>query len=120
MMLNDIDTLHHNALGIAFLWKGQQTAERPKIQLVFRDTGLLLTKKELCTFYTEIEKTKGHGLPRPSCPQQMDCRALLLETPMGQLTFAVSPNELQLLGELVEGALFQLRLNGFLDEVLES
>ncbi|SIS88584.1 hypothetical protein SAMN05421766_104629 [Zobellia uliginosa] len=45
--MDDITPIYHNPFGVAFQWKRNTIKDIRKIQIVFRDTGLLLTEKEL-------------------------------------------------------------------------
>ena len=74
MMHNDINAIFHNDTGIAFLWKDQTAKKNGKIQLVFRDTGLLLNKKELVDFSQDIKKAIKTQPFRSDCKQNKNCR----------------------------------------------
>ncbi|PCJ95282.1 MAG: hypothetical protein COA50_08695 [Flavobacteriaceae bacterium] len=110
--MKDIDPIYSNGFGIAFQWKKGTSVHDEKIQMVFRDTGLLLSKKELLLFAKNIECTKNaHGLCGQCLKSDRDCRALLLDTPAPQVTMAVSQNELSAIQDLVEGTLFNMNLD---------
>ena len=88
-----------------------------KVQLVFRDTGLSFSHQELKEFSRCIAKTLESSQLCTNCSQDKNCRALLLETPVSQLSFAMSMQELKSLKELVEGTLFHLGLDHMLREI---
>ena len=117
-MNDDINIFYHNHLGIAFQWKRCDANDHKKIQLVFRDTGLLLDRKELELFSKHIEEAKNARPLCIDCKQNENCRALLLETPFPQLSFAVGHKELAAIGDLVNGTLFHLQLNNYLNGIL--
>ena len=41
---DDVNVIHYNDFGIAFNWKKNSFSSKNKIQLIFKDTGLLLSK----------------------------------------------------------------------------
>ena len=51
---DDISVIHYNDFGVAFNWKESTVFSKNKIQLVFKNTGLLLSKHQLFTFKSEI------------------------------------------------------------------
>lgn len=116
-MRNEIEALYENDIGIAFLWKEKALLKRQKIQLIFRDTGFLLTKKELHQFSEHIQNAIQTQPMCPDCKENENCRALLLETPLPRISFAISAKELLEVQELVDGTLFQLNLEGYLNNI---
>ena len=112
--MSNINPLYHNAFGVAFEWKRCPTKKMYKVQLVFRDTGLQLSLEELRQFAKTITTTLNNAPLCEHCGKDETCRALLLETPIHQVSFAMSLKELRALKELVEGTLFQLSLNNLL------
>lgn len=116
--MHDIDSIYHNTFGVAFYWKKNEVTHIEKIQFIFRDTGLLISKKELLQFSKHILCSKEQGKGCKDCPQNESCRSWLVDTPAPQVTFAMNFKELEALQDLVEGTLFQLNLNTILGEVL--
>lgn len=118
--MHDINPIYHNPFGIAFQWKRNSVKPIKKVQLVFRDTGLLLSMDELVRFSNSIKSTFEEGRQNlcQDCQNNDSCRSLLLDTPAPQVTLAVSKNELYAVQDLVEGTLFQLSLDNFLDGIL--
>ena len=112
--MDDINTFYYNDFGIAFQWKRSAAKHLKKIQLVFRNTGLLLSLDELIKFLNNIE----NALTRPTrcihCEDYKLCKSILVEAPNPQTSFAMSFNELQKLKDLVKGTLFQLGLDNLL------
>lgn len=118
--MKDIIPIYTNKFGIAFQWKRSDIKQFGKIQVVFRDTGLLLSKEELVQFAEHIKCAKnGRGFCE-NCSQQEDCRGLLLDTPAPQVTMAVSLNELDAIQDLVEGTLFHMNLDNYLDGICSN
>tara|TARA_R110000868_G_scaffold158589_4_gene386850 strand:+ start:59419 stop:59790 length:372 start_codon:yes stop_codon:yes gene_type:complete len=113
--MNDINTIYYNDFGITFQWKQSAGKDFRKIQLVFRDTGLFITQEELILFSYKIQR----ALARPSmcdeCTKEDSCKSHLLQTPLGQLSFAMTFQELSLANDLITGTIFQLRLDNMLE-----
>lgn len=116
--MQDIDLIYRNRLGIAFRWKRNSAINIKKVQLIFRDTGLLLSTAELAQFSGSIEKllNEGQQLLCKDCQEQGKCRSLLLDSPAPQVTFAVSYDEVLDLKDLVECTLFQVNLDSYLNK----
>lgn len=116
-MENDIYKLYHNSLGVAFKWKRSTAKDLKKVQLVFRNTGLFLTPKELIQFSKNIKKTLKEPLCCEECGNQNCRKTMLLEAPNPQTSFVMSYDELKQIDDLVEGACFQLNLNKLLENL---
>ncbi|WP_425235769.1 hypothetical protein [Ulvibacterium sp.] len=112
--MQDINPIYHNPFGVAFQWKRNSVKDINKVQLVFRDTGLLLSRKELKDFQKSIKYTMESYSLCQDCQQNESCRALLLDTPAPQVTLAVNKKELNAVHDLVAGTLFQLQLDHLL------
>lgn len=59
--MKDIHPIYNNNFGFAFRWKGNHHSTITKVQIVFRDTGLLLSKEELIRFSDNIKYTKENS-----------------------------------------------------------
>ncbi len=117
--MQEIDPIYHNHFGISFQWQGIGPKHRGKVQVVFRDMGLLLTQEELLQFSRNI-KSIHEGGPNGCghCSHKDNCRSLLLETPAPQVSLVVNSKELSAIDDLIEGTLFQLRLDQLLEGLL--
>ena len=111
--MQDIHPIYHNNFGVAFQWKRNSTKDIMKVQIVFRDTGLLLTKEELTQFSKNIKYTKYHSSLCANCTHNESCKALLVDSPAPQITFAMNAKELNGIHDLVEGTLFQMNLDNY-------
>lgn len=116
--MNEINIIYNNEVGIAFKWENGPTKKEKKVQLVFKDTGLLLNRKELYQFSKNISADLKNCTLCRDCKQKESHRSIILETPLPQLSFAVSHTELTAIGDLLDGTLFQLQLENSLDEIL--
>ncbi len=116
--MEDIELIYNNRLGIAFRWKSNSNKTTDKVQVIFRDTGLLLSKEELLLFSRNIDCVMGKGqqVLCKDCKNEGTCRSLLLESPVSQITFAVSYNEVVDLKDLIDNTLFQLNLTTYLSK----
>jgi hypothetical protein len=112
--MQDIDPIYHNKFGISFQWKGGSAKHTGKVQVVFRDTGLLLTREELLQFSRNIKCTQEGNMGCGNCVHNDSCRTLLLETPAPQVSLVINKKELHAIDDLVEGTLFQLQLDHLL------
>jgi hypothetical protein len=122
MKLNstDLNKIYSNDIGITFKWKGLSDGHPYNniINLVFNETGLHFNLIELYIFQQDIEKALNRPLPCES-KYPKECKSILLETPLSQLSFAMSYNDLVLMKELIEGSLFQIALSNILQNILE-
>lgn len=116
--MDDIKIIYYNDFGIAFKWKRCAVKNTKKIQLVFRNTGLLLTPKELIQFSKNIKKSLNQSLKCNECSNQNSCKFMLLEVPNAQTSFAMSYNELKKIDDLVNGTCFQLELNKLIENLI--
>ena len=106
--MENINTIYYNDYGIAFLWKKGSVKDHKRVQLVFRDTGLYLTTKQLVSFSSTIDKTISKPNMCKNCKDNDSCKSILLETPASQISFAMSYIELKQVQDLLKGTLFQL------------
>ncbi|WP_299604746.1 hypothetical protein [uncultured Aquimarina sp.] len=107
--MSAIDKIYSNKVGISFFWKKQQPKEKPKIQLVFRDIGFLLTLNELKDFSDACSITEQSQCCS-QCASHHNCRSLLLRTPSDKIDLAVSKEELEQIQELINGTIFRIEL----------
>ncbi len=118
--MQDINPIYHNSFGVAFQWKRNCIKDIKKIQLVFRNTGMLLSKEELMQFSRNIQHTREHSPLCQDCTQKESCRVLLLDSTAPQVSFAMNAKELDAIQDLVEGTLFQLDLDDYLKRVCKD
>lgn len=118
--MKDIHPIYHNNFGIAFQWKRNSVKDILKVQIVFRDTGLLLSKEELTQFSKNIKYTKDNGSLCADCTKNESCKALLVDSPAKQITFAMNAKELAAIEDLVEGTLFQMNLDSYLGGIIND
>lgn len=113
--MDDINTIYYNDFGIAFQWKRNLGKNSKKVQLVFKDTGMYLTPSELSQFSSKVERTLNNLCLCYDCKNKETCKSYLLQTPLGQLSFAMTFLELEKIRDLIKGTIFQLRLDNLLD-----
>ncbi|MDD7884764.1 hypothetical protein [Flavivirga sp. 57AJ16] len=114
--MEDINTIYYNNFGIAFHWKRCAVKDFKKVQLIFRDTGLLLTPNELVEFSKNIDWSLNNNCSCVDCMEYKARRSLLVEAPNPQITFAMSYTEIKEIQDLVKGTLFQMGLNKLLND----
>ncbi|TVZ16005.1 hypothetical protein JM81_2258 [Maribacter sp. MAR_2009_72] len=117
--MNDITPIYQNEYGIAFKWKPEKPSKTNKVQIIFRDTGLLLTKKEIHYFSKCIHDTlqSGNGNLCNDCQIKGECRSLLLNSPAHQVSFAVSYTEALKIKDLIDGTLFKIQLDAYFNDI---
>lgn len=115
--MKEIDLIYHNRFGVAFRWKPVAINGPGKVQLVFRDMGMLLTRRELQYFSECIRRAEKDRHSCNHCTQQETCRTLLVSTPAPQVTLALNVKELGAIGNLVNGCLFQLELEDLINDI---
>jgi hypothetical protein len=107
--MNAIDKIYSNELGISFFWKQEKHISTPKVQLVFRDIGFLLTLNELKDFSNSCTTTIESQCCS-QCKNSQQCRSLLLRTPSDKIDLAVSREEVHQIQELIKGTIFRVEL----------
>lgn len=118
--MEEIDVLYYNSLGITFNWKECSLKDKTKIQLIFRNTGLSLTLKQLRDFSKKIDTSLENPLVCSKCKEKNNCKSILLESCIDELTFSMSLEELNKIEDLVKGTLFQINLNNYLKKQMIS
>ena len=118
--MTDMNPIYYNQFGVAFQWRRNNIKDILKIQIVFRDTGLLLSKEELIQFSKNIKFTKENNMSCQDCMHNESCKALLVDSPAPQITFAMNTQELNAVDDLVTGTLFQMNLENYLDYLCEN
>ena len=114
--LDKVNKLHANKFGIAFTEKADDSLEK-KINILFNNTVLTFNEVELNIFLQDIENTLSFSSPG-SGKYTRYYKSNILETPVYQLRYVMSYNDLELIKDLVKGTLFQIELSGMLQELL--
>ncbi len=112
--MEDINIIYSNSFGMAFTWEKHTKQNIFKVQLVFRNTGMLLNKVELKQFSKHIKIALKNSLKCNGCCHKNKCKSLLLETPTEQVSFAMNQKELKDIDDLINGTLFHLDFNSLL------
>ncbi|MEC3906160.1 hypothetical protein VOI54_03970 [Tamlana sp. 2201CG12-4] len=113
--MDDINTIYYNDFGIAFQWKRCAARDLSKVQLIFRNTGLFLSKEELVRFCKNI-KAAFNNPDAYFCKQDSNYKTVLLQAPNTQTSFVMTLEELKNISDLVEGTVFQLGLDTLLEK----
>ncbi|WP_179338394.1 DUF6686 family protein [Winogradskyella ludwigii] len=109
--MNDIYKLYHNDFGIAFKWKNSPIKNTKKIQIVFGNTGLNLTNRQLTRLLKYITKILDNLELCEECKSDNSIKAILLETPSGMVSFAMSYIEINQMVDLLKGTIFQIEMD---------
>ncbi|GGX07275.1 hypothetical protein [Aquimarina muelleri] len=107
--MSAINKIYSNDLGISFFWKRDECISTPKIQLVFRDIGFLLSLPELKDFSDSCSATINSSCCS-QCENPQHCRSLLLRTPSDKIDLAVNRQELYQIRELINGTIYRVEL----------
>ncbi|WP_109302164.1 hypothetical protein [Aquimarina sp. AU474] len=114
--MNAIDKIYSNEMGISFFWKKEMNMAMPRVQLVFRDIGFLLTLNELKDFSDACSTTiQSHCCKECQDPQH--CKSLLLRTPSDKIDLAVNREEIHQIQELINGTIFRIELKLWVKEL---
>jgi len=118
--MNDIYRIYHNDIGIAFQWKKDiKNGFKDSIQVVFNNTGFYLNYKEIKEFYNKA-RVAHHLKQCNDCAHKGKCTSYLLQTPSDKIDLAVTKKELNLITDLLKGTLFQIELNGYINEICRN
>lgn len=110
--------MYSNSFGIALQWTERFSVEEDQVVLIFKNANLNLSYHELKFFRDEI--IEAIERPLTCCENSKDCSSIMLITPLPNLRFVFSYNELIQLEEVVSGALFQLNLSNYLNDILSD
>ncbi len=108
-IMNAIDKIYSNEMGISFFWKKEMHTSMPRVQLVFRDIGFLLTLNELKDFSDSCTTTIQSACCS-ECKDPQHCKSLLLRTPSDKIDLAVNREEIHQIQELINGTIFRIEL----------
>lgn len=106
--MENVDIIYQNDMAIAFRWKRCAIEYYKKINIVFNNTALHLTEKEVVIFETYITKALSRPHSCKDCCDGIPCRSMLLETPIPQISFSMSYVELLSIQDLIKKVLFEL------------
>ena len=100
--MDEVAIIYHNKLGIAFRWKNNlPNADPARIP------------EEIKRFSGNIQAAKYYNCG--NCSSEKSCRNILLRSPLEKMDFAVSAIELEQISDLIEGTLFKLNLENYLN-----
>ena len=114
--MHEIDPIYKNHFGLGFYWRKEDVVVRHAVQIVFRDIGFYLTKKEIVYFSKLVTEAKRRSECSLSC--QLDCcRSVLLKTPSQLVDLALNRKELEAVNDLLEGILFHIELREYIHKL---
>jgi uncharacterized protein YjaZ len=118
--MSDIRSIYHNDFGIAFQWKQDLAKNKHnQFQVIFRDTGFYLSLSKLEDFAKLVQQATNRNC-YANCKASNNCRSILLKTPASMVDLAVSREELESISDLIEGTLFQIKLDRYLKDVCSN
>jgi len=113
--MKQIEKIYGNDFGMAFFWVRNQSVLSDKVQLVFKETGFYFSHSEMRIFLDCINDSRKRNARCEDCEVKQQCAKFLLKTPYEPIDLAVSMKELELLDDLVKGALFRIELEHYLN-----
>lgn len=114
--MSAIEKIYSNELGISFFWKKDKHISTPKIQLVFRDIGFLLSLHELKDFSDSCSAAINSNCCS-QCKSSQNCRSLLLRTPSDKIDLAVNRKELHQIRELINSTIYRVELKYWIKDM---
>ena len=113
--MQELKQIYYNDSGTSFFWRKENEVLTDKVQLIFRETGFYFSRQELKLFQSCIDESYKLNNCCDDCELKNSCHKFLLKTPCAQIDLAVSMNELIAVKDLVEGTLFKINLDEYLN-----
>lgn len=117
--MKDIAQLYYNNFGVAFYWRKGGELLTDRVQMVFKETGFYLTENQLRSFADTISNSCPDDCCE-GCGIKMQCHKFLLKTPIPEIDMAVTLNEYLQIKDLVSGALFNIDLMSYLNDICKN
>ncbi|WP_306352103.1 hypothetical protein [Flavobacterium sp. '19STA2R22 D10 B1'] len=117
--MEQIEQIYFNEFGVSFYWKKGEETLSDRVQLVFKETGFYFSSEELDCFIDLIDASY-YRMKCEGCNFRNSCGKFLLKTPFEHIDLAVSVKELTEIKDLVEGTLFQIRLDTYLNDICKN
>lgn len=119
--MNDIYPIYRNSFGMSFQWKRDIVRNSfNKIQIIFRDTGFYLTIEQIREFSENLSEAKNQGACICCENSNPETRSILLKTPFTDVDMAVNEMEIELITELIQGTLFQINLDSYINNLCNN
>lgn len=118
--MEDVNIIFNNDFGVSFTWKHPKNEmQRNIIAVLFNNTVLHFTKRELVLFSNGIVDTITNALPSldRNYAKTNTCKSLILNTPFPKISFAMSPVDLLAVEDLIKGTLFEMGLHSLLKDI---
>ena len=114
-IMEQIQQIYLNSLGITFYWEKEEGIIPNRVQLIFKEIGLFFTVVELNEFEYLIDESITKNSCCEDCALKNNNCKFLLKTPLYQLDLSVSTSELNYLKDLVNGTLFRIKMEIYLN-----
>lgn len=119
-MEQEINKIYHNNFGIAFRWESPLDRGFEKVQVVFNHMGFHLSREEVELFAHQLACSRASISNCSRCAFKKECKNILLETPSAAVSLAVNEKELEELDDLLNGTLFWLDLEAYLNSTCKN
>lgn len=113
--MQEMKQIYYNDSGTSFFWRKENELLTDKVQLIFRETGFYFSRHELKLFQCCIDESYLLNNCCDNCSLKNNCHKFLLQTPCSQIDLAVSMQELIAVKDLVEGTLFKINIDDYLN-----
>ncbi|MBA0882688.1 hypothetical protein [Flavobacterium undicola] len=113
--MEQIQQIYLNSLGIAFYWEKGEGIIPNRVQLIFKEIGLFFSIPELREFEYLIDESIVKNRCCEDCALKNGNCKFLLKTPLYQIDLSVSMDELNKIKDLVNGTLFRINMESYLN-----
>ena len=107
-----------NHSGMVFNWKSQDYKKSDKYNLIFNNTAMYLSEHEIVYLLEFIKNAitvyYEEGM---CCDNVIYDKRILLETPIKNLSFILTYNELCSLEDLLDAAIHEIKMNSLLNNL---
>nr|WP_288836069.1 hypothetical protein [uncultured Flavobacterium sp.] len=114
-IMEQIHQIYLNSLGIAFFWEKEEGNIPNRVQLIFKEIGLFFSITELREFEYLINESIAKNSCCEGCALRNSNCKFLLKTPLHQIDLSVSMDELNKIKDLVNGTLFRINMESYLN-----
>ncbi len=113
--MEQIHQIYLNSIGIAFYWEKEEGIIPNRVQLIIKEIGLFFSLTELNNFNYLINESIAKNSCCETCSLKNSNCKFLLKTPMYQIDLSVSMDELNKIKDLVNGTLFRINMDSYLN-----
>ncbi len=117
--MKEIEQIYFNDFGVSFYWRKNDVVLKERVQIIFKETGFYFTHDEVKHFAGIVSDMFANAGCN-GCSFRNKCHRVLLKTPVKEIDLAVSSQELTDIKDLLEGTLFTISLNEYINNVCRN